>query len=389
MRPPECSSYLNAKDAFIVAARDIADDLSTVCRGFDQKDLVELDTDVAWCGNAVDPRHVIVHIVGTHGIEALPGSAIQLGLLKQLPPALADPDGDTAIAFVHVLNPWGAHNNRWANENNVNLMSNWAEDEKTLAGAPPGFDGFVDRTLLNPPHPPRAYMSSLAFKAGAAMCMCTMGSKAFTKAVGFPQYTNPEGIFFGGNQVEEVIEALCEHLESKLRTFKNLRYVTVVDVHTGIGDEFGGSLCMTLREQSSSDRVQKLRDAYPIFRNLRTLDPALFKNSVHEHIPRILKRIGSRAKFLGIHQDFGTYRQLDNLDALALENRHYHYSNPGLTAEQKRTKTKKNNEWREYCASFYAPADPAWWDKVIKGGRELVETLIALMSAEDSESKSI
>jgi len=372
-------TYLEAKDLFIIAARDIAEELQTIHQVFDERELVELDTDVAWIGNR-DAKHLIIHIAGTHGVEALPGSAIQLDLLKRLPDAVADPFGDTAILFVHLLNPWGAHHNRAANENNVNLMNNWTSDAATLTGAPKGFSSFVDKTLLNTPSPPQIFMSSFKFKATAAVCACTMGAKAFASSVGFPQYVNPDGIFYGGKEIEDVVASLGKYLESALSS-KTLEHVTVIDIHTGIGDEYGGSQTMTLRSNTAaaSDRVQRLRKEYPIFRNLKTLDPDLFKNSVHEYIESLLRKHGSKAQFLGIHQDFGTYNQLATIEALALENRHYQYTDPSWTIEEKQWKTKKTNEWRTYCASFFAPEDEKWWDKVVRGGRELVETVIGLM----------
>ena len=205
--------------------------------------------------------------------------------------------------------------------------------------------------------------------------------------MGFPQYVNPQGTFFGGSEVEEVVEKLGRYLEKAL-SLKSLRYVSVVDVHTGLGDEFGGSQCMVLRDPSTSELVTNLRQAHPIFRNLRTLDPDLFKNSVLEYIPALLRKTGSAAKFLGIHQDFGTYSQLSLIEALSMENRHYHHSKPGLSAEEKQIKIAKTNEWRTYCAGLYAPEDPGWWIKVIKGGRELVETLLAIM-AEDVAGQAV
>lgn len=382
MPPPGYpANYLEAKDAFIVAARDIADELQTVYSVFDPHELVELDTDVAWIGNS-RPKHLIIHIAGTHGVEALPGSAIQLDLLKKLPDAISKEDGDVAIIFVHVLNPYGTHHLRWSNENNVNLMSNWTTDPETLKGAPKGYSKFVDKTLLNTPSAPSNYWSSLKFKSAAAFCACTMGIKALTTAVSFPQYVNPEGIFFGGNQVEEVIEAFGQYLEKALH-IDTLEYVTVIDVHTGIGDEYGGSQVMTLRGQGpeASERVKALRNEYPLLKTMRTLDPTLFKNSVFEYVENLVRKSCPRAKFLGLHQDFGTFNGLSNIEALSLENRHYHYSKPDAKPEDKRWKTKKTNEWRTWCASFFAPEDPVWWDKVVRGGRELVETAIAIMSS--------
>ncbi|KAI9014299.1 hypothetical protein DFJ74DRAFT_771302 [Hyaloraphidium curvatum] len=372
-------NYVEAKDAFTAAARAHARELTTVHTLRDPRDGVDLDTQVALVGSR-RPKYLLIHIAGTHGVEALPGSAIQIDLLRSLPDAFRDPDGDFAAAFVHLLNPWGTHNNRWANESNVNLMSNWTADPGSLKGAPKTFTPFVDKGLLNVPAPPTAYLSSLRFKASTVVCACTMGMKALSTAVGFPQYVNPEGVFFGGHGVEGVISSVGRYLDGLLSA-DTLEHVAIVDIHTGIGDEWGGSQTMCLRDESEEGaaRIKALRKAYPIFRNLRTLNPALFKNSVHAYVAGLLEKKGGRAKLTGIHQDFGTYSGLRNMEVMSLENRHYHYSVPSLTTREKQLAIDPEDAWRLYCKSFFTPDDPKWWDRVVVGGRELVDTLVDVM----------
>src|SRR5438093_8933584 len=78
-----------------------------------------LGIDIAWFG-AENPRRVILHSSGLHGVEGFAGSAIQLQLLDSLPPL----PKDAALILVHVLNPYGMAWLRRANENNVDLNRN-------------------------------------------------------------------------------------------------------------------------------------------------------------------------------------------------------------------------------------------------------------------------
>ena len=93
----------------------------------------DLTIDIAWCG-AEQPREVLLHSSGLHGVEAFAGSAIQLQLLDQGPPVMPK---DAALVLVHVTNPYGMAWLRRFNENNVDLNRNFAEREEDYKGSPP------------------------------------------------------------------------------------------------------------------------------------------------------------------------------------------------------------------------------------------------------------
>src|SRR5215510_13293421 len=82
-----------------------------------------LGIDIAWIGSR-QPKNVLVHSSGLHGVEGFAGSAIHLQFLNALP-TLAP---DTAILLVHILNPFGMAWLRRVNENNVDLNRNFIEN---------------------------------------------------------------------------------------------------------------------------------------------------------------------------------------------------------------------------------------------------------------------
>src|SRR6058998_1186854 len=102
----------------------------------------ELGIDIAWFGNA-NPRSVLLHSSGLHGVEGFAGSAIQLQMLDDLPSLPTD----AALVVVHALNPYGMAWLRRVNENNVDLNRNFLADE-TFSGVPPTYA--VLDSFLNP-----------------------------------------------------------------------------------------------------------------------------------------------------------------------------------------------------------------------------------------------
>src|SRR4051812_33292522 len=108
----------------------------------------ELGIDIGWFG-AAEPRRVLVHSSGVHGIEGYAGSAIQLQWLAEGLPALPS---DVAIVIVHLLNPYGYAWLRRVNENNVDLNRNFGTPGTRVNAAAQDYAALD--ALLNPQSPP-------------------------------------------------------------------------------------------------------------------------------------------------------------------------------------------------------------------------------------------
>ena len=98
----------------------------------------ELTTDVAVLGPA-DASRLMIVVSGTHGAEGFCGSGIQVGWLAADHPLPAD----TAILFVHALNPYGFSHVRRVTEDNVDLNRNFV-DHGNAKPANPGYDTLRD-----------------------------------------------------------------------------------------------------------------------------------------------------------------------------------------------------------------------------------------------------
>src|SRR5215471_211462 len=115
--------YFTARTRFREAAKKTGARFETLPLDVRGSGGEELGIDIAWFG-AENPRRVLLHSSGLHGVEGFAGSAIQLQLLNELP-ALAK---DAAVILVHILNPYGMSWLRRANENNVDLNRNFLKD---------------------------------------------------------------------------------------------------------------------------------------------------------------------------------------------------------------------------------------------------------------------
>ncbi len=172
-----------------------------------------LGIDIAWFG-AANPRRVLLHSSGLHGVEGFAGSAIQLQLLNDLPTL---PE-DAALIVVHVLNPYGMAWLRRFNENNVDLNRNFLSvepDFDTRSKLEVAFSAYRKfNSFLNPQSPPASdfyflKVFGLILKHGMAV---------LKQAVVGGQYWFPDGLFFGGELLPGAVVKL-EQGPAKYETF--------------------------------------------------------------------------------------------------------------------------------------------------------------------------
>src|SRR6266850_7218703 len=93
--------YFTARDRFREATARAGGRIETLPLDARGPGGESLGVDIAWFG-AANPRRVLLHSSGLHGVEGFAGSAIQLQFLDSLPRAHAE----TAFVIVHVLNPY-------------------------------------------------------------------------------------------------------------------------------------------------------------------------------------------------------------------------------------------------------------------------------------------
>jgi hypothetical protein len=280
-----------------------------------------LTIDIAWIG-AAQPRRILVHSSGLHGVEGFAGSAIQLALLEE-DVAIA---GDGALIVVHVLNPFGMAWLRRVNENNVDLNRNFARADERDDAAPELYRRLD--AVLNPPSPPGGFD---LFYLRAAWQVMRHGLKPLRQAIAGGQYAYPKGLFFGGQRLEQgpsrYLAWMREHLGA-------VEAGSAIDVHTGLGRW----------RQESLEGTYEVQGGYG----------------------KAFEALAHRTRIDTITQEFGTYPSLQVLRALREENRWHHY---GRGSIEHRSKARLKEK--------FAPRSQSWRRFVVQRGLSLARATAA------------
>lgn len=337
------ADYATARARFREAARlhgDTDEALPIAARGPEHE---ELSIDIAWLG-ARDARRVVLHVSGVHGVEAYAGSATQLALLAS-PPALP---ADGALALVHVLNPYGMAWLRRANEHNVDLNRNFLPDSASWTGAPPLYrrlDG-----LLNPASPP----ARDGFSLRLAMRGLTHGVHAVRQAIAHGQHRYPNGLFYGGAELQPGPRQFCEWLQQRMAAADS---AFVIDMHTGLGHHGASTLIVEPGTSAAASAELEAAVAQPVIGGATVPAAYTVRGSLGAALPRLLP--GVSLKF--ILQEIGTWSSLHVLQALRDENRWHHHGGGHLDHPAKR-------QLREALC----PASPEWRNAAVAHGCDLV-----------------
>jgi hypothetical protein len=295
-----------------------------------------LSIDLARFG-PLDSERLLVHISGVHGIEGFAGSAIQLALLD----FLSGIPGNVGLLLVHAVNPWGMAWQRRVNANNVDLNRNCRDEPTPWQGAPRGYRR-VD-PLLNPTSPPQRD----GFYLRALGALLWHRPKLLKQAVVAGQYDYPQGLFYGGTELQPELQALRDVLTHQLAL---TRQGTVIDVHTGLGDWARHSLFARRTVTAAAQLSFHLDDEV-------VTERAAAAYKIHGGFERLFGAMAKRTRLDHIMQEFGTYSALRMLHGMREENRQHFFGE----RDQHHPATTQMHE-------LYAPASVAWRRAVVSMG---------------------
>ena len=199
----------------------------------------DLFTDLALWGNT-SCDHLLVVSSGLHGIEGYAGSGLQSllladGLAQQLPKG-------TSLLMIHGINPHGFAWQRRVNESNIDLNRNFVDHDQLPDN--PAYREIAE--LLEPDEWDETVERQL--QGQFAELVQTRGARWFQAALTMGQYEYPNGFFYGGNA--PAWSNLLMHRIAE-RHFRRANKVTMLDVHTGLG-EFGAAECITTYAPTSN-----------------------------------------------------------------------------------------------------------------------------------------
>ena len=347
------ANYLEARQKFLVAAHTTGADIEHFQNPHTGPQDEALYTDVALLG----PRSastILVLSSGTHGVEGFSGSAIQTGLLKggfgELPP-------DTALLFIHAINPYGFAHLRRFNEDNVDLNRNFIDHSKPYPPNP-GYEKLAD--AISP-----AFLSMWANTKSFARLYwyrLTNGRNALKSAISAGQYTHPQGLFYGGTD-EAWSNKTIRNIVVKY--LNNAKHLVIIDFHTGLGPYGNAEIIMNVPEDSPAYKraVSWWGD------QVRT---TVSGASVSVHIETTLKlgftTMLPNTEVTAMSLEFGTVPPKQVFRALRAENWLHHHGSPDYPGSQEIK--------AELLKAFY-PDDDGWKLQIWLQGKEVVRQAIS------------
>lgn len=344
------SDYGSARQAFLDAASAAGADIESFQNTVLTTKGDKLFTDAALLGRD-DADKAVVLISGTHGVEGFAGSGVQVGLLRE--GVLKNLDADVKIVIIHALNPYGFSEKRRFNEDNVDLNRNFIDH--TLPG--PKNDDYDQLATAIAPRS-NSFVSELTAHVRISWYRLCHGKARLQHAVTHGQYSDPQGLFYGGQFAtwsNQLLRSLTHKLLSKCSR------VVVIDLHTGLGLYGKGEIIVDTPEGSSM-----FEDAVTLW------GPERVKSTVHggSVSSRLVGTINKAfvdmlpdAEVTAVGLEFGTLPPMAVFKALRTENWLHHHAGEGCAA---RARVKER-----LLRAFY-PDDDVWKEKVLEQGRDVV-----------------
>lgn len=202
-----------------------------------------LTTDVALFGPA-DATKLLILVSGTHGVEGFAGSGAQVAMMESL--RFSALPARTAVLLVHALNPYGFAWLRRVNEDNVDLNRNSIDFGRLPAVHP-------DYLELEPYLVPRTWAELAPAESAIRAFIDRQGFRRFQEAVTGGQYTNADGLFYGGSGP---VWSTRTFREVVTRYGRGKERIALIDIHTGLGPLGYGEPIYTGSDDAEAERAR-------------------------------------------------------------------------------------------------------------------------------------
>ena len=298
-----------------------------------------LSLNLAYLGAEI-PTKLLLHTSGIHGVEGFAGSAIQIAALES---AIEIPEG-VGVVFVHALNPFGMAWSRRVNENNVDLNRNFLGSGEAYSGSDPRYENLGK--ILNARPAPDWFWPQILFR------LSHLGFTALKNAIVRGRYDFPEGLFFGGHELQQSSRLYKEWLFANCGSPAQ---VLAIDVHTGLG-KFGEEVLFCHNNGTVPDFGKPFTTigstiGYKARGGLETLTGERF----------------AQAKWIHFTQEFGTHSMPSLLKALREENLQFREKADGGKASAR-------------LLVMMNPKDEAWRIKVVVEGVDTLKRALAWLA---------
>ncbi|WP_404462624.1 M14 family metallopeptidase [Sutcliffiella horikoshii] len=357
-KPPTTSghfinTYEESKTRFLRYEDDLIENWNTV-----RSDSFKVDDDATidlwWADANQEKTNLIVITSGVHGVEGYVGSAMLDIFLEQFSPKLNIEN--TGLIIVHSVNPVGMKEMRRYNENNVDLNRNfiydWDSFDKDMNTDYEDLKGFLQ---------PEKEIGTitwrdLGFYGEIVKTVLTDGSTKIEKALLSGQYTQPKGVYYGGQEDEPSTKFTKGLFEEILLTeYANILHV---DLHTGYGPRYQMSIFSSGKETMTQEEAQRAFD-YPLVFTPDSDEFYVTNGDVPEYFAMLKDEIAPSKSLYSTTFEFGTmgdglWASIDSVKRTVMENQLIQYGSDNDT-----TKKILDSRYREM---FY-PSERKWRDK--------------------------
>jgi len=315
-----------------------------------------LVTDTAWLGPRDAPRLLIL-LSGTHGVEGLCGSALQVGLLRA--GILAERRADIAVLMIHALNPFGFAVGRRVTEGNIDLNRNFVDHRKPYPRNPV-YNRLRDALCPSDWSPAGKRVADAAIEAFCA----AHSAAALNEALILGQYDDPDGLLYGGRAPTWSNRTLRKILR---RRGAAARSVALVDFHSGLGAFGVGQIINNhLPGHPGAKRVSDWYAAEAAASQAENLAAAPIRGDVTVALDESMRQ----ADVTAITLEFGTVPLPEVFDALRADNWLYVHGRPD-SPQGRDIKSRLR-------AAFYPERDD-WrepvWDRATEVARKAISGL--------------
>lgn len=310
-------------------------------------------------------ERLIVLSTALHGIEGYLGSGL-LELFIQDYPTRMDPR-TTGILLIHAINPWGMKHWKRTNPANVDLNRNFVDgDFAVMAETNP------DYMKLAPYLSPRKALGSiglekLLFFDQTMHQLVLVGQRRLREAALMGQYRQPEGIYFGGQEVQPETRMLMDLYRS---TFTGYRHIVHLDMHSGYGPRFQMTLVTSPYEKMSAAETSS-RYGTPLVAAANPEDFYSMQGDMLDWEYRLVDKEFPGARIFTAGCEFGTFGNslLAGIRSLRITIFRNQVNQHGA---KDKARAWVDREYRE----LYLPSEAAWFEKAQADARQTFEGIL-------------
>jgi len=329
----------------------------------------DLTVDFCYIPAQVTMDNLLILSSGTHGIEGFTGSAVQLMVMD----AILDPDhlDATGILLIHGLNPFGFKYLRRYTENDVDINRNCAVDDSLYKTKNEGYEKLND--MLNPQGEANYHsFRNKHFHLFAIQKTFAESTSVVRQAVVQGQYEYPQGLFFGGKELEAQIVDITPILQEKMNPYTR---IITIDLHTAYGEN--GTMHLFANPKEDSDVKADMEEIFAGY----TIDWG-DSDDFYTIMGAFADYIGSLApgkKYYPMGFEFGTldsqktFGSLRSLHNFILENQGFHH---GYKNEKTEAKIKEN------FLEMHCPSSKVWRSKVIMDAKKILGLVLERLGEE-------